>query len=91
VSDLRLYWARNDGMTGHVFLTPLDRSALEREMMLQGMSLPELRSGMHVTMTEIDAALAAASADPISVEPKLWNDWLRFLEGASTNGGLLVR
>ena len=91
MSDLRLYWARNDGMTGHVFLTPLDRSALEREMILQGMSVPELRSGMHVSVTEIDAALAAARPEPISVDPKLWSDWLRFLEGASTNGGLLVR
>jgi hypothetical protein len=91
VSDLRLYWARNDGMTGHVFLTPLDRSALEREMILQGMGLPELKSGMHVTVTEIDLALANAAPDPISVEPRLWGDWLRFLEGASVNGGLLVR
>ena len=90
MSDLRLYWARNDGMTGHVFLADEERAALEQEMVLQGMGLPELRAGMHVTFTEIDAALAAASADPISVERKLWNDWLRFLEGASTNGGLLV-
>ena len=91
MSDLRLYWARNDGMTGHVFLADQERAALEREMVLQGMGLPELRSGMQVTVTEIDAALAAASADPISAQRMLWNDWLRFLEGASTNGGLLVR
>jgi hypothetical protein len=91
VSDLRIYWARNDGMTGHVFLADQERAALEQEMVLQGMDLPELVPGIHVTFTEVDIALAAASPEPISVQPKLWSDWLRFLEGASTNGGLLVR
>ena len=91
MSDLRIYWARNDGMTGHVFLADQERAALEQEMVLQGMDLPELVPGIHVTFTEVDIALAAASPEPISVQPKLWSDWLRFLEGASTNGGLLVR
>jgi hypothetical protein len=91
VSDLRLYWARNDGMTGHVFLAEQELAALEQEMVLQGMDLPGLKPGIQVSFTEVDAALATASPDPISIEPKLWNDWLRFLEGASTNGGLLVR
>ena len=69
MTGLRLYWARNDGMSGHVFLDP----------------------GIHVTITEVDAALENASPDPISIDARLWIDWLRFLEGASTNGGLLVR
>lgn len=91
MSDLRLYWARNDGMSGHVFLTPLDRSALEGEMVLQGMAFPELRPGRHLTATEVDVALQAAAAEPISLDAKLWRDWLQFLEGASVNGGVLVR
>jgi hypothetical protein len=91
VTGLRLYWARNDGMSGHVFLDPLDRSAVEREMDLQGMGFPRLDPGIHVTITEVDAALEIASPDPISVNARLWADWLRFLEGASANGGLLVR
>jgi hypothetical protein len=91
VSGVRLYWARNDGMSGHVFLDPLDRSAVEREMDLQGMGLPRLEPGIHITVTEVDAALGSAAPEPISLDPKLWSDWLRFLEGASVNGGLLVR
>jgi hypothetical protein len=91
VSGVRLYWARNDGMSGHVFLDPLDHSAIEREMDLQGMAFPRLEPGTHVGFKEVDAALAGAQPEPISVDPKLWSDWLRFLEGASVNGGLLVR
>jgi len=90
--SIRLYWARNDGMTGHVFLSPHERSALEREMLLQGMTLLELKPGVHVTATEVDEALDSAAADPISVvDRKLWDDWLAFLRGASVNGGLLIR
>ena len=89
---LRLYWARNDGMSGHVFLDPVDVELLRQEMLLQGMSLPRFAPGTHVTATEVDAALASASNDPINLEDrKLWADWLTFLEGASVNGGLLVR
>jgi hypothetical protein len=91
VTGVRLYWARNDGMTGHVFLDPLDRGAIEREMDLQGLGFPRLEPGIHVTITEVDAALEAAAQDPISVNERLWADWLRFLEGASANGGLLAR
>jgi hypothetical protein len=90
--SIRLYWARNDGMTGHVFLSPHERSALEREMLLQGITLPELEPGVHVTATEVDEALESASSEPIALaDRKLWADWLTFLRGASVNGGLLVR
>ncbi len=78
-------------MTGHVFLDPIDRGAIEREMDLQGLGFPRLEPGIHVTITEVDAALEAAAQDPISVDGRLWADWLRFLKGASANGGLLVR
>jgi hypothetical protein len=92
VSGVRLYWARNDGMSGHVFLDPLDVDRLRQEMVLQGMPFPKLRAGMHVTATEVDDALESATPDPISLgDPKLWSDWLAFLEGASVNGGVLVR
>jgi hypothetical protein len=91
VTGVRLYWARNDGMSGHVFLDPVDVERIREEMVLQGVSLPELEPGIHITVTEVDAALESAAPEPISLDPKLWRDWLRFLEGASVNGGLLVR
>jgi hypothetical protein len=90
--SLRLYWARNDGMTGHVFLDLADVELLRQEMVLQGVMLPRLEPGIHVTATEVDSALEAATGDPISLpDRKLWDDWLAFLRGASVNGGLLVR
>jgi hypothetical protein len=91
VTGLRLYWARNDGMSGHVYLDPLDVERIREEMVLQGVSLPRLERGTHVTATEVDTALESAAPEPISVDAKLWSDWLRFLEGASVNGGLLVQ
>jgi len=90
--SIRLYWARNDGMTGHVFLDPADVELLRQEMVLQGVMLPRLEPGVHVTATEVDAALEATAEDPIALaDRKLWDDWLAFLRGASINGGLLVR
>jgi hypothetical protein len=93
----RLYWARNDGMSGHVWLSERDQARLAEEMLLQGMSefpIQKFARGeeMHVTMTEIEAALATASSAPVALEDRrLWEDWLEFLRGAATNGGLLVR
>jgi hypothetical protein len=92
----RLYWARNDGMTGHVWLSEAEQDALAQEMIVQGMTgfpVEKFRQGaeMHVTMTEVEDALASASPDPVVVDGKLWRDWLAFLEGAATNGGLLLR
>jgi hypothetical protein len=90
--SIRLYWARNDGMTGHVFLDPADVELLRQEMVLQGVMLPRLEPGVHVTATEVDAALEGAADEPIALaDRKLWDDWLSFLRGASINGGLLVR
>jgi len=41
---------------------------------------------------ELEAVLDPASPDPkVLTDGKLWLDWLRFLEGAALNGGLLVR
>jgi hypothetical protein len=92
----RLYWARNDGLGGHVWLSDADRAALAREMVLQGMGefpVAKFERGerMQVTIAEIEETLSAGSQDPVSVDEKLWRDWLAFLEGAVHNGGLLVR
>ena len=92
----RLYWARNDGLTGHVWLSDADRAALAREMILQGMAafpVARFEAGepMEVTIAEIEGALESSSAEPVSVDEKLWRDWLAFLAGAVENGGLLVR
>jgi hypothetical protein len=93
---LRLYWAHNDGMTGHVFLDPLDRFALEREMAEQGMegwlSGDEIVPGARIPPGQIDLALAKASPEPRTLDDaKLWTDWLAFLHGAAENGGLIVQ
>ena len=89
---IRLYWARNDGMSGHVFLDPADVELWREEMVLLGVMLPRLEPGVHITATEVDEALESAAPNPIALaDGKLWTDWIKFLEGASVNGGLLVR
>ena len=41
---------------------------------------------------QIDLALAKASPEPKTLDDaKLWEDWLRFLQGAAENGGLVVQ
>jgi hypothetical protein len=96
VTGVRLYWARNDGMTGHVFLGPQELFDLAREMDEQGMggwlSLVKLLPGARVPPGQIDLALSKASRDPRTLEDgKLWHDWLTFLAGAVENGGLVVQ
>ncbi|MGH3014520.1 MAG: hypothetical protein ACRDOP_00860 [Gaiellaceae bacterium] len=93
---LRLYWARNDGMGGHVFLGLDDLRALAAEMAEQGMTgwvaLERLEPGAHVSPGAIDFALSQASPEPsVLADAKLWRDWLAFLAGAAENGGILVR
>ena len=88
------YWARNDGMSGHVWLSDGDLRALVDEMLVQGMQWPFERIDGNSTIAadEIEAMLDAAEPRPRVVpDEKLWLDWLRFLEGAAANGGLLVR
>ncbi|TMJ95588.1 MAG: hypothetical protein E6G67_06595 [Actinobacteria bacterium] len=93
----RLYWARNDGMSGHAWLSDGEIEALAREMLVQAMGtdFPVEKFGrgerMHISTTEIERTLADASPEPIEADQKLWRDWLAFLEGAASNGGLLVR
>jgi hypothetical protein len=89
---VRLYWAKNDGLGGHVFLSPTELFELDREMGRQGMPKLNLESGERVPPGLIDLAIATASAEPLSLaDRKLWADWLSFLEGAASNGGLVVR
>ena len=93
---LRLYWARNDGLGGHVFLGLDDLRALAGEMAEQGMTgwvaLERLEPGAHVPPGAVDFALSQASPEPSVLEDaKLWSDWLAFLAGAAENGGILVR
>jgi hypothetical protein len=93
---LRLYWARNDGMGGHVFLGLDDLQQLAEEMAAQGMSgwlqLERLEPGTLVPPGAVDFALSQASPETKTLaDEKLWQDWLAFLAGAAENGGLAVR
>lgn len=88
------YWALNDGMSGHVWLSESDLGALADEMLVQGMPWPAERvaSGGSISVAEIEAVLAPAEPKPkVLTQDELWLDWLRFLAGAAVNGGLLVR
>jgi len=45
-----------------------------------------------IAADELEAVVGAAESEPTVIpDAKLWLDWLRFLEGAAVNGGLLVR
>jgi hypothetical protein len=88
------YWAMNDGMTGHVWLSEHDMRAVTDEMLVQSMPWPAERAeaGGAIEPDEIESVLSAADPEPkVLGDAKLWLDWLRFLEGAAVNGGLLVR
>jgi hypothetical protein len=88
------YWAHNDGMSGHIWLSDDDLRALVDEMVVQGMPWPfeRIDGDSSIAPEEIEAMLDAATPQPKVVpDERLWLDWLRFLEGATVNGGLLVR
>lgn len=93
-----LYWAENDGIGGHVWLSENDLRALVDEMVVQGMAWPAERlpapgePSALIRADDVEAILAAASAEPtLLADAALWRDWLAFLEQASTHGGLLIR
>jgi hypothetical protein len=104
--SVNLWWAENDGMSGHVWLGVGELLALGAEMLAQGMAyegegtgvgiplaklVPSGREG-RVSVAEVEHALGAASPEPFTLDDsKLWEDWLRFLEGAATHGGIVVR
>jgi hypothetical protein len=91
------YFARNDGIGGHVWLSDGDLRALADEMVVQGMQWPgrfppRTADEIVVPADELDAMLESAAPEPaVLPDAKLWLDWLRFLEGAVANGGVLVR
>jgi hypothetical protein len=88
------YWAHNDGMSGHVWLSGGDLRALVDEMLVQGIPWPleRLDGDSSLAADEIEAIVDAAEPQPkVMADARLWLDWLRFLEGAALNGGLLVR
>ncbi|MEO5634124.1 hypothetical protein [Gaiella sp.] len=93
----RIYWRRNDGVSGHVWLSVGDMEALTGEMTLQGMPwpgsrLPEPGSDALLTADEVEETIAVARETPLGIsDGQLWIDWLVFLEGATQNGGLLIR
>lgn len=93
-----LYWAHNDGMGGHVWLSENDLRALVDEMAGQGMAWPTDRlpapggPEARIEVDEVETLLAAASPEPMLLaDARLWRDWLAFLAGAAEHGGLLVR
>ena len=88
------YWAHNDGMSGHIWLSERDVRALVDEMLVQAVPWPleRLDGDSSVAVDELEAMLETAEPQPkVMPDAKLWLDWLRFLEGAAANGGLLVR
>lgn len=93
----RLYWRRNDGVSGHVWLSTEDLGALTTEMGVQGMPWPDDRlpgpgADAVVEAGEVEDVIAAARETPVTLsDGQLWIDWLVFLEGAALNGGLLIR
>ena len=99
--SVNLWWAFNDGMSGHVWLGEREVEALRKEMVLQGMAeafpveklAPQAgEQRAQVTPQEIERALETATEDAASIaDEKLWRDWLDFLEGARHKGGLLIR
>jgi hypothetical protein len=85
-----LWWARNDGMSGHAWLSVDDMRALVDEMRAQGVEWDPARK--EVSAVAIDDALRSLASEPRTyVEPKLWADWVAFLADAAENGGLVVR
>ena len=88
------YWAHNDGMSGHVWLSGRDVRALVDEMLVQGLPWPleRFEGDSSIAVEELEAVIDSADPRPkVMPDAKLWLDWLRFLEGAAANGGLLVR
>jgi hypothetical protein len=84
------WWARNDGMSGHAWLSVDDMRALVDEMRAQGVEWNLERK--EISAVAIDDALRDLASEPRTyVETKLWNDWLAFLAGAAENGGLVIR
>ena len=67
-------------------------SGLEEQGMGGWLSADAIKPDARIPPGQIDLALAKASPEPKTLDdPKLWEDWLRFLQGAAENGGLVVQ
>ena len=100
--SLNLWWARNDGIGGHVWLDGVQLAALAEEMVAQGMAVREegagpgiplaaLAPGGRVTGPQVSDALARAQPGPTGIaDAALWEDWLGYLEGAARSGGFVA-
>lgn len=93
----RLWWRWNDGMSGHVWLSDEDAERLAAEMALQGCGglaerILSVEDEATIEPQGVTEALESISPDPIGpADSALWEDWVRFLEGAEAKGGLLVK
>ena len=93
----RIWWTWNDGVSGHVWLSTNDAQRLADEMALQGCGgladrILAVASEEAIRPQEVTEALESISPTPISLDDAaLWEDWVRFLEGAEAKGGLLVK
>jgi hypothetical protein len=84
-----LWWARNDGIGGHAWLSVDDMRALVDEMRAQGIDWDPKRA--RVSSVAVDDALRDLAAEPRGyVDGPLWRDWLSFLRGAAENDGIVV-
>ncbi len=93
----RLWWRWNDGVSGHVWLSAEDAQRLSAEMALQGCGglahrITSVEDEATITPQEISVGLESISPEPVGpADAALWEEWVRFLEGAEAKGGLLVR
>ena len=68
----RMYWRRNDGVSGHVWLSAGDMDALRGEMALQGMPwpgdrLPAPGGDAVVEADEVERTVATARETPLTL------------------------
>jgi hypothetical protein len=84
-------------MSGHVWLSNEDAERLGAEMALQGCGalaerILSVEEEEAIKPQDVSDALESISAEPIGpADSALWEDWVRFLEGAEAKGGLLVK
>jgi hypothetical protein len=99
-----LWWQRQDGIGGHVFLRNEQMAALRDELVAQGMvcgdaggrgirlSKLQVPRNQFVSPIELEEALEVATPAPSTLaDPRLWHDFLAFLEGAAGHGGLRIK
>lgn len=99
-----LWWQRQDGIGGHVFLLNDQMAALRDELVAQGMvcgdeggrgiplSKLQVPRDQLVSPIELEEALDVASPEPSTVaDARLWQEFLVFLEGAAGHGGLRIK